>query len=119
VDLALKAVSETGTNVMIFTGNKGCIQIHSGPCNTLRAMGPWQNVMDPRFNLHLRLDHIAEVYVVKKPTQRGPAVSLEAFDADGGTILQIFGISKEGSDSRPAWEAILADLPELQMEAVQ
>ena len=52
---------QTGTEVMIFTGNRGCIQIHSGPIKTLRPMGPWQNVMDPDFNLHLRRDHIAEV----------------------------------------------------------
>jgi putative hemin transport protein len=40
-------------------------------------------------------------------------VSVEAFDADGQLILQVFGLSKEGRDSRPAWERIVADLPEL------
>lgn len=111
VDLALTRLAETGTEVMIFGGNRGCIQIHSGPVRTLRPTGPWQNVMDPGFNLHLRRDHIAEVWAVDKPTQRGAAMSLEAFDAQGALILQIFGIPKEGRDSRPAWRNLVDGLP--------
>ncbi len=116
VDAALQALAGSGTEIMLFVGNEGCIQIHGGTIETLRAMGPWQNVMDPRFNLHLRVDHIAEVYVVTKPTQRGDAVSLEAFDAEGSIILQIFGRRTEALDSRPAWEEILRALPRLRAE---
>ena len=116
VDAALQALAGSGTEVMLFVGNRGCIQIHGGAIETLKAMGPWQNVMDPRFNLHLRLDHIAEVYAVSKPTQRGPALSLEAFDAEGGIILQIFGRRTEELDSRPAWQEILSALPRTQQE---
>ncbi|XDA99059.1 ChuX/HutX family heme-like substrate-binding protein [Sulfitobacter sp. LCG007] len=110
VDAMLQAVRDTGTEVMIFVGNRGCIQIHSGPIRTLTPMGPWQNVMDADFNLHLRLDHVAEVWAVEKPTQRGPAVSVEAFDAEGGLIFQVFGVGKEGRDSRLAWQEIVAGL---------
>ncbi|ASP21787.1 hemin transport protein HemS [Antarctobacter heliothermus] len=113
-DAMLQAVQASGIEVMIFVGNRGCIQIHTGPIKNLRAMGPWQNVMDPRFNLHLRLDKVAEVWAVEKPTQRGPAVSVEAFDADGAIIFQVFGVGKEGRDSRPAWRAIVDALPELE-----
>lgn len=118
VDTALNTLAGSGAEVMVFTGNKGCIQIHSGPIETLKAMGPWQNVMDPAFNLHLRLDHIAEVWAVDKPTQRGPAVSVEAFDAEGGLILQMFGVGKEGNDHRPAWQDVVATLPTLEHETV-
>jgi len=118
VDLALHAVADAGIQVMIFVGNRGCIQIHSGPLHTLKAMGPWQNVLDPGHDMHLRLDHIAEVWAVDKPTQRGPALSLEAFDAEGGLILQIFGIGKEGLDSRPAWRSIVDTLPDAQTAEV-
>lgn len=114
VDQMLGLVQQSGIEVMVFVGNKGCIQIHSGPIGTLRAMGPWQNVMDPGFNLHLRLDHIAEVWAVEKPTQRGKAVSVEAFDKDGAMILQVFGLGKEGRDSRPAWQEIVGTLQGLE-----
>jgi putative heme degradation protein len=79
----LESVRDEGIHVMLFVGNRGCIQIHSGPVVNLKEMGPWQNILDPRFDLHLRRDHIAEVWAVEKPTQRGPALSVEAFDAEG------------------------------------
>jgi putative hemin transport protein len=113
VDAVLAAVAAAGIKVMVFVGNRGCIQIHSGPITTLRPMGPWQNVMDPRFNLHLRADHIAEVWLVNKPTQRGDAISVEAFDAEGRHILQIFGQRGEKTDMSElgVWNDITARLP--------
>ncbi|WP_102108376.1 hemin-degrading factor [Oceaniglobus roseus] len=113
VDGMLHAVRDSGIEVMVFVGNRGCIQIHSGPILRLQDMGPWQNVLDPGFNLHLRRDRVAEVWAVEKPTQRGPALSVEAFDAEGGLILQVFGVPKEGRDSRPAWGRIVEALPSL------
>lgn len=110
VDQMLNLVQQRGIEIMVFVGNKGCIQIHTGPIETLHAMGPWQNVMDPKFNLHLRLDQIAEVWAVEKPTKRGMAVSVEAFDKDGALIMQVFGVGKEGRDSRPAWQEIVGSL---------
>jgi putative hemin transport protein len=114
VNTLLTQLAQTGTEVMIFVGNRGCIQIHSGPIVTLKPMGPWQNVMDQRFNLHLRLDHMAEVWAVDKPTQRGAAISVEAFDAQGSLIFQIFGLGKEGRDNRAAFGQIVEALPGLQ-----
>ena len=113
-DAMLQAVQDAGIEIMLFVGNRGCIQIHTGPIRTLKPMGPWQNVMDPGFNLHLRLDKVAEVWAVTKPTQRGPAVSVEAFDAEGGLIFQVFGVGKQGRDSRPEWGKIVEALPTLE-----
>jgi putative hemin transport protein len=111
VDQMLLTLSQDGTEVMLFVGNRGCIQIHMGGIETVKPMGPWQNVLDPMFNLHLRLDHVAEVWAVDKPTQRGKAVSVEAFDAEGMLIFQVFGVPKEGRDSRPAWQSLVETLP--------
>lgn len=113
VNAMLEAVAGSGIPFMLFVGNRGCIQIHSGPIHTLHPMGPWQNVMDPGFNLHLRRDRIAEVWAVDKPTARGPAISVEAFDAEGGLILQAFGYRKErqGIDHTAPWGEIVAGLP--------
>ncbi len=105
-------VRDQKLEVMVFVGNRGCIEIHGGPVETLKQMGPWFNVLDPDFNLHLRTDHIAEVWAVTKPTQRGPAVSVEVFDAEGGLIFQIFGRRASETDHRPAWDALVAGLPD-------
>lgn len=117
IDVMLTKLQDSGIEIMLFVGNRGCIQIHTGPLQTLRPMGPWQNVMDPRFNLHLRLDHVAEVWAVDKPTQRGAAMSVEAFDAEGMLIFQVFGVPKEGRDSRPAWRTLVGELETLELEA--
>ena len=69
-------------------------------------------MLDPRFDMHLRTDHIAEVWAVTKPTRTGDAISVEAFDADGGLIVQIFGYRKD-TPAEP-WNALVAALPELE-----
>lgn len=117
VDDMLHALQDQGIEVMIFVGNLGCIQIHTGAVKNLRSMGPWQNILDPGFDLHLRLDHIAEVWAVNKPTQRGAAVSVEAFDAQGSLILQVFGRRTDAKDHRPAWNEIVANLAALEGSA--
>ena len=116
VDQMLHAVRDQGIGIMYFTGNRGCIQIHSGPIHTLKEMGPWQNILDPGFDMHLRRDQVAEVWAVEKPTQRGPALSVEAFDAEGGLICQVFPIPKGEQDSRPQWAGIVAGLAPLAEE---
>jgi putative heme degradation protein len=75
---------------MIFVSSKGCIQIHTGLVQKLVSMEPWFNVLDPQFNLHLREDHIAEAWLVKKPTNDGIVTSLELFDENFQQIALIF-----------------------------
>jgi len=96
--------------IMCFVGNRGCIQIHSGPISTIRPMGPWINVMDPTFHLHLRTDYVRELWAVRKPTKDGHVTSLEAFDEKGEMIIQFFGKRKEGQDERPEWRFLMDNL---------
>ncbi len=98
--------------IMVFTGNRGVVQIHSGPVEKIAVMGPWLNVLDPTFNLHLRQDHIASAWLVRKPTADGLVSSLELFDAAGENIALFFGLRKEGQAEDPAWRALLAELTE-------
>ncbi|MGB3501512.1 MAG: ChuX/HutX family heme-like substrate-binding protein [Mesorhizobium sp.] len=97
--------------IMCFVGNRGCIQIHSGPISEIKPMGPWLNIMDPTFHLHLRLDHIVETWAVRKPASEGFVTSIEAYDADGELIIQFFGKRKEGSLERDDWRSLVESLP--------
>ncbi|MDL2404008.1 hemin-degrading factor, partial [Rhizobium mayense] len=92
-----------GLPIMCFVANDGIVQIHSGPIFNVQAMGPWINIMDPTFHLHLRQDHISEAWAVRKPTKDGHVTSLEAYDAKGEMIIQFFGKRKEGFDERRSW----------------
>ncbi|WBU60988.1 hemin-degrading factor [Paracoccus albus] len=111
VPLLLDRVQESGQGVMFFVGNAGCIEIHSGTFHNVKPMGPWLNVLDERFNLHLRGDHVAEVWLVDKPTKRGPAISVEAFDEHGELIFQCFGMRPEKGGDPEGWAKLVAGLP--------
>ncbi|MGR3372677.1 MAG: hemin-degrading factor [Pseudooceanicola nanhaiensis] len=107
----LHRLAETRVPTMIFAGNRGCIQIKSGPIGPIRPMGPWLNVLDPGFDMHLRGDHVAEVWAVTKPSRRGPAVSVEAFDERGALITQLFGHRTAEVDHNAAWIELVEALP--------
>ncbi|ESY70919.1 MULTISPECIES: hemin-degrading factor [Mesorhizobium] len=99
--------------IMCFVGNRGCIQIHSGPVKSIKPMGPWINVLDETFHLHLRTDHIHEVWAVRKPTKDGHVTSLEVYAADGSMIIQFFGKRHEGESERDDWRFLAENLPRI------
>ncbi|WP_375688410.1 hemin-degrading factor [Pseudooceanicola sp. LIPI14-2-Ac024] len=110
LDRLLHRLADTQVPSMIFAGNAGCIQIKSGPIGPIKAMGPWLNVLDPGFDMHLRGDHVAEVWAVTKPSRRGPAVSVEAFDSRGALITQVFGHRTAEVDHNAAWMELVDGL---------
>jgi putative hemin transport protein len=103
----LEGAAANGTPIMVFVGNPGVIQIHGGPIKRVAVLGPWLNVLDPRFNLHLREDAIAEAWAVRKPTADGLVSSLELYANDGELIAQFFGQRKPGQPERCAWRQLL------------
>lgn len=106
----LEKAAESETPIMVFTGNAGNIQIHTGPVKNLKRMGPWFNVLDPDFNLHLREDAIDSAWVVIKPTRDGVVTSLELFDKDGFCFTQVFGARKPGKPELESWRTIAGSL---------
>lgn len=108
----LEGAAASGVPLMVFIGNRGCIQIHSGAIQKVGEMGPWINIFDDTFHMHLRLDHITEVWAVRKPTANGHVTSVEAFGAYKNMIIQFFGKRHEGFDERPEWRALVEGLPQ-------
>lgn len=96
--------------IMVFVGNHGCIQIHTGTVTRIVEMDVWFNVLDPEFNLHLRIDAIASVWHVVKPSSDGDINSLELFDAEGEMIVQLFGKRKPGLPELTEWREVLAEI---------
>lgn len=107
---ALEMASERQVPIMVFVGSRGCIQIHSGPVNKLMEAGPWFNVLDPDFNLHLKDGSIAHTYIVAKPTEDGIVTAIEAFDSKGEMIVQFFGERKPGIPELESWRTLVKDL---------
>ncbi|OGX91525.1 hypothetical protein BEN49_19590 [Hymenobacter coccineus] len=110
IDGALRASAAQGLGIMLFVASRGCIQIHTGPAHQIVPTGPWLNVLDPDFNLHLKLEDVAESWVVQKPTADGVVTSLELFDARGRNLLLMFGQRKPGAPELAAWRTLVAAL---------
>ena len=117
----LQEASFDGTPIMVFVGSPGCIQIHTGPVVRVEPMeirgAQWLNVLDPGFNLHMREDQIAAVWVVEKPTTDGTVTSVEAFDHEGELMAMFFGARKPGKPELGAWRDIVRKLPRLAVPA--
>lgn len=106
----LETAAERQVPIMAFVANRGCIQIHTGTVTKLMETGPWFNVLDPDFNLHLRQEKVASTYVVKKPSVDGIVTSIEIFDEKGEMIIQYFGKRKPGIPELEEWRQIVADI---------
>ncbi|KKJ75732.1 hemin transporter [Kiloniella litopenaei] len=111
---ALKNVLEQSVtdniSIMVFVGNKGCIQIHTGHIEKVKEMGPWINILDPGFNLHLRQDHIAEIWLVRKPTKDGVITTLEIFNDKQENFALLCGEREMGQPENTAWQNMVENL---------
>lgn len=104
------AASKSGLPIMVFIGNKGMIQIHTGPVTNLVDVPDWFNVIDPDFNMHVREGAITESWVVRKPSVDGIVTAVECFDAKGTLVVQFFGKRKPGIPELPEWATLVAEL---------
>ena len=96
--------------IMVFVGNRGNIQIHTGPVRKTMWHKEWFNVMDPDFNLHLDMSKIAQAWIVRKPTEDGEVTALEVFNELGDSIVQFFGKRKPGIPELQEWKELVASL---------
>lgn len=114
LEALLQVAANENLPIMCFIGNKGCIQIHSGPIQTIKRMGHWLNILDDGFHMHLRTDQIDQIWGVRKPTDKGHVTSIEAYDASGNLVIQFFGTRIEGHDERKSWRDIAENLPRVE-----
>lgn len=114
IEALLNHAAGTQLPIMVFVGNPGMIQIHTGPVQTIRTMGPWLNVLDADFNLHLRMNLVAHAWIVRKPTSDGIVTSVELFDAAGENIAMLFGARKPGQAEREDWRAAVQRLARIE-----
>lgn len=106
----LRAAAAEGVPIMVCVGNEGVVQIHTGPIRKVVVMGPWLNVLDPGFNLHLREDQIASTWVVRMPTLDGLVTSLALFDGQGHVIATLSGARKPGQRETCEWRHLIQDI---------
>jgi putative hemin transport protein len=103
----LELAAQDGLPIMIFVGNPGCIQIHSGPVHNIKIFGEWVNVLDDGFNLHVTEPSIASAWISRKPTRNGVVTGVEFYDAEGEQIATLFGKRATGEGESVRWRGIL------------
>lgn len=109
----LCAASGSGLPIMVFAGNHGMIQIHTGEVSRVVPFGQegeWINVLDSEFNLHLMQPGVHEAWVTRKPTRDGGVTSVELFDTEGELVVQFFGKRKPGQPEMEGWRSLVSDL---------
>ncbi|MNK24851.1 Hemin transport protein HemS [compost metagenome] len=107
---ALEAAAKDQVSIMVFVGNAGMIQIHTGEVKNIVEYGPWINVLDPAFNLHAKEDGIAQSWIVRKPTEDGIVTSLELFNEKKELICTLFGARKPGVPELESWRELIKQL---------
>lgn len=111
---AFERASASQQKIMVFVGNDGCVQIHTGHVTNLKWVNGWFNVIDPLFNLHLNMEGVTDFWRVRKPTTEGVVTSFEAYDIQGNLIMQLFGPRKPGIPELKAWRELAESLPSLE-----
>ena len=106
-EYVLGKAAATRLPIMIFVGNDGIIQIHTGEVEKLSEARGWFNVLDEQFNLHIKQDEIASAWIVKKPTSDGIVSSVELFNKKGENVALFFGKRKPGAPEKEEWRELL------------
>lgn len=112
VELLLKYLADEKLSTMIFVMNKSAVQAYAGPVTRLMRMGPWFNVLDPDFNLHLKTSDIGRVWYVRKPSDDGWVTTLHVFDRHGREIMLIADNRVKGQAESEEWRNVMKSLAE-------
>lgn len=107
----LEQAAEESWPLLMFVPNGSATQIHNGTVHKLMDMGPWFNVLDPKFNMHANLELVTEAWLVYKQTDAKPVASLELFDADDKAVMMVY-LHPEARSAQMTgrWESFLKSL---------
>ena len=112
VELLLQQLSSDQVPCMIFAMNKSAVQAYAGRVKKLLRTGPWFNVLDPTFNLHLKTSEIGRAWYVRKPSDDGWITTLHAFDRHGREVLVVADNRMRGMRELSPWRETLRSIAE-------
>ncbi|AHF02351.1 hypothetical protein THIAE_08140 [Thiomicrospira aerophila AL3] len=96
--------------VKITVANAGAIQTHRGLVNKLVTVGPWFNVLDPAFNMHLMETEVASIWLLTKGFDDDFAAHIECFDHQERLIISIAPCATERPADDQEWWNLINDL---------
>ncbi|PID46839.1 MAG: hypothetical protein CSB47_01770 [Proteobacteria bacterium] len=109
-EVLLTLLSEHALSTNISVQNHAAVQSYCGSVKRLLRTGPWFNVLDPTFNLHLNTEQIAQVWVIKKPSDNGLLHSIDVLDNAGQSIVTIADDRLRNQPESAEWQEIVSKL---------
>ncbi|MCL7931410.1 ChuX/HutX family heme-like substrate-binding protein [Halomonas llamarensis] len=110
LETVFQQASQRALPLMLFVASPGCVQIRTGILPTPQRARGWLNLFGEQFTLHLDDTAIDQVWQVSKPNRDGGVTSIEAFDAQGALVLQLYAERQEGRAERREWRQLLDEL---------
>lgn len=110
IEQLLKHLSENKLSSMIFVQNEDAVQSHAGTTSRLLRTGPWFNVLDPHFNLHLNTELISQVWLITKPSNNGWVHTLNVFDHQKNEFMIMTDNRRRGEEESAEWFAAIQNL---------
>lgn len=107
----LNAAARAAIPIEVAVGNRGAHQAYSGLIHTIRRTGPWINVLDDDFSLHLRDECLASSWLVAESSDDTIDTRLELFDDQDRLVAHIAGARRHGQREPDAWRDLLGALP--------
>ncbi len=91
-------VSKNNFPIQIHVIGNNCIQYHRDIIKNIKIFGPWFNVMDKKFNLHLMDENIETTKLIEFSKDDKKYYSLEFFDDKGNHLLGITSLENYYKD---------------------
>ena len=107
VKFLLDSAGHLSIPLSIYVGNRGAVQIYVGLIKHVVDSTSWLNILDPTFNLHLKVAELPSVWLVRKPTKTGVVSSMEILDTAGEVIAMVFGERLLGQSESEDWRNLL------------
>lgn len=111
IEHMLNAASAIGLPLICKVSSTGCLQTYEGPVAKIVTMGPWINIMDDQFHMHLRKDHLIGTYIASRANGAEVRTSLEAYDASGKRVIYFVNQDDGTAENESLWQKIIHELP--------
>lgn len=110
IENLLLTFAERQIEIMIFVMGQSAVQSYAGKITKTLYTGPWFNILDDKFNLHLRYDDIDTVWLTRKPSEDGWVTSLDIFDRNSKELMVICANRSRGYPEREEWTKTLLEV---------
>lgn len=110
IEAIIRRCAEQKITLLSFVNNSGIVQIQTGKVHNVSRIPGFLNILDDdetQFSLHLKDQHIAGFWFVRRPGSNGIVHSFEAYNSRRELVLQFFGRQADAEEEPNDWRALV------------